>query len=131
MRGTVTDMKVSLKQRETNDVGCVCHSYGHGVRRCSYYFYLRSNWVGDILLAERRQRMNEKEINDAFDAEYAKLPKSSFNRKRQIQELGLIRTTNPYRDQVIEEVAQHIEQLKGFGKDTINSFAIYIRSMKK
>jgi hypothetical protein len=59
-----------------------------------------------------------------------KLPKSSFNRKRQIQELGLIRTVNPYRDQVIEEVAQHIEQLKGFGKDTISSLAIYIRKMK-
>ena len=75
--------------------------------------------------------MNEKEINDAFDAEYAKLPKSSFNRKRQVQELGLIRPLNPYRDIVIEEVAQHIEKLTGFGKDTIDSFAIYIREMKK
>ena len=39
--------------------------------------------------------------------------------------------TNPYRDQVIEEIAQHIEQMKGFGQDTISSFAIYIRGMKK
>jgi hypothetical protein len=37
---------------------------------------------------------------------------------------------NPYRDQVIEEIAQHIEKMKGFGPDTINSFAIYIRSLK-
>ena len=35
------------------------------------------------------------------------------------------------RNQVIEEVAQHIEKLTGFGKDTISSFAIYIRGMKK
>ena len=35
------------------------------------------------------------------------------------------------RNQVIEEVAQHIEKLTGFGQDTISSFAIYIREMKK
>ena len=37
---------------------------------------------------------------------------------------------NPYRAQVIEEVAQHIEKMTGFGQDTISSFAIYIREMK-
>ena len=35
------------------------------------------------------------------------------------------------RNQVIEEVAQHIEKLTGFGQDTISSFAIYIRGMKR
>jgi hypothetical protein len=35
------------------------------------------------------------------------------------------------RNETIEEVAQHIEKLQGFGKDTISSFAIYIREMKK
>jgi chorismate mutase len=35
------------------------------------------------------------------------------------------------RNGVIEEVAQHIERMKGFGQDTISSFAIYIREMKK
>jgi len=35
------------------------------------------------------------------------------------------------RNTVIEEVAQHIEKLTGFGQDTISSFAIYIRAMKK
>jgi hypothetical protein len=32
---------------------------------------------------------------------------------------------------VIEEVAQHVEKLKGFGHDTISSFTIYIRDLKK
>ena len=41
-----------------------------------------------------------------------------------------INNLNPYRAQVIEEVAQHIEKMKGFGSDTISSFAIYIRSLK-
>ena len=35
------------------------------------------------------------------------------------------------RNLIIEEVAQHIEKLTGFGQDTIDSFAIYIRGMKK
>lgn len=35
------------------------------------------------------------------------------------------------RNGVIEEVAQHIEKMRGFGGDTISSFAIYIRKMKK
>ena len=38
---------------------------------------------------------------------------------------------NMDRNKVIEEVAQHIEKLTGFGQDTISSFAIYIRDMKK
>lgn len=38
---------------------------------------------------------------------------------------------NDERNKVIEEVAQHIEKLTGFGQDTISSFAIYIRGMKK
>jgi hypothetical protein len=37
---------------------------------------------------------------------------------------------NPYRDQVIEEVAQAILKMEGFGKDTLHSFAIYIRGLK-
>ena len=35
------------------------------------------------------------------------------------------------RNDILEQVAQHIEKLTGFGQDTISSFAIYIREMKK
>lgn len=38
---------------------------------------------------------------------------------------------DPYRNIVIEEVAKNIEKLTGFGSDTIDSLAIYIRGMKK
>lgn len=34
------------------------------------------------------------------------------------------------RDATIEEVAQHIEKMKGFGQDTVQSFATYIRGLK-
>ena len=35
------------------------------------------------------------------------------------------------RNQVLEEVAREIEKMTAFGQDTIDSFTIYIRSMKK
>jgi len=35
------------------------------------------------------------------------------------------------RNNIIEEVALHVEKLQGFGRDTISSLAIYIREMKK
>lgn len=44
---------------------------------------------------------------------------------------GIQRCLDNVRDEVIEEVAQHVEKLKGFGQDTVSSLAIYIREMKK
>lgn len=38
---------------------------------------------------------------------------------------------NPYRNMVLEEVAQEILKMEAFGQDTIDSFVIYIRGMKK
>lgn len=38
---------------------------------------------------------------------------------------------NPYRNMVLEEVARAIEKMEGFGQDTIASFCIFIREMKK
>jgi hypothetical protein len=35
------------------------------------------------------------------------------------------------RNSVLEETAEAIEKMRGFGSDTISSFAIYIRGMKK
>jgi hypothetical protein len=34
------------------------------------------------------------------------------------------------RNETIEEVAQHVEKMTVFGKDTVDSFAIYIRGLK-
>jgi len=52
----------------------------------------------------------------------------SLNRKRQVQSLD----GHVYQDrnQVIEEVAKEIENMQGFGKDTIDSLTVYIRNMK-
>lgn len=35
------------------------------------------------------------------------------------------------RNAVLEEVAKEIEKMKAFGPDTIGSFAVYIRNMKR
>jgi len=38
---------------------------------------------------------------------------------------------NYKRNEVLDEVAQEIEKFKGFGEDTIASFTVYIRNMKR
>ena len=76
----------------------------------------------------------------------------SLNRKRQIenqvkrleQDMGVVKdrvdvveskTAQEFyeelRNNVIEEVAQHIEKLTGFGNDTVDGLTIYIRNLKK
>jgi predicted ThiF/HesA family dinucleotide-utilizing enzyme len=47
-------------------------------------------------------------------------------RKRQVNEVY-----EKIRNDTLEEVAKEIEKMTVFGKDTIDSFASYIRGMKK
>ena len=92
-------------------------------------------------------------MTDEEDEAWATIDRTqSLNRKRQIEnqmreltkEMMTIRTRlgdlevktseefyNELRNGVIEEVAQHVEKLKSFGHDTMSSFAIYIRDLKK
>jgi D-mannonate dehydratase len=74
----------------------------------------------ELMMNEEDEAFNEIEQRSKVKQELI----SSMNRKRQIM------SVNPYRDQVIEEVAQHIEKLKSFGQPTVDGLAIYIRSMK-
>jgi hypothetical protein len=54
-------------------------------------------------------------------------------RKRQMVESQLDRNeiSETIRNLVIEEVAKEIEKMKAFGPDTIGSFAVHIRNMKR
>lgn len=61
------------------------------------------------------------------DEAFNDIEKQSLWRKRAV---AAAIATASQREQVIEEVAQHIEKMTVFGKDTVNSFAIYIRSLK-
>ena len=61
------------------------------------------------------------------DEGFNEMERRSLWRKRAVQATISI---NPYRDQVIEEVALEVEKLTGFGKDTIDSLTVYIRDMK-
>ena len=79
-------------------------------------------------VAERKKRMGRPR------KEAVKRSLSLEDARQQIQAMTQDRSTllaiNPYRDHVIEEVAQAILKMEGFGQDTLNSFAIYIRSLK-
>ncbi len=50
--------------------------------------------------------------------------------KQRLEAVKATVSLNPYRSQVIEEVAQAILKMEGFGKDTLHSFAIFIRGLK-
>lgn len=52
-------------------------------------------------------------------------------RKRQMIQRQLDPVSNKIRNDAIEEVAKEVERMKVFGQDTLSSFAIYIRSMKR
>lgn len=71
--------------------------------------------------------MNEED--EAFDA----LEKAQGWRKRQIADkVDVDPYTTKVRNDTIDEVARAVERFRGaFGDDTVSSFAIYIRGMKR
>jgi hypothetical protein len=52
-------------------------------------------------------------------------------RKRQMIQRQLDPISNKIRNDALEEVAKEFEKMKAFEKDTMASFAAYVRSMKK
>ena len=52
-------------------------------------------------------------------------------RKRQMVKAQINEVSQKIRNDTIEEVAKEIEKMKAFGQVTIDSFTVYIRSMKK
>ena len=52
-------------------------------------------------------------------------------RKRQIIQRQLDPISNKIRNDALEEVAKEVDNFKAFEKDTMGSFAAYVRSMKR
>jgi hypothetical protein len=52
-------------------------------------------------------------------------------RKRQVAMDKEYNYERDMRNRTIEEVAREIEKMKVFGKDTIDSFTVYIRGLKR
>ena len=52
-------------------------------------------------------------------------------RKRQMIQRQLDPVSSKIRNDAIEEVAKEVDNFKAFEKDTMGSFAAYIRSMKR
>ena len=56
----------------------------------------------------------------------------SLNRKRQIEEYKTQQEVyDELRNDILEEVAIEIEKMKVFGNDTLSSFGVHIRGMKR
>jgi hypothetical protein len=53
------------------------------------------------------------------------------NVKAQMQAKTQQEVYDELRNSVLEEAAQAIEKMRGFGGDTISSFAVFIRGMKR
>jgi hypothetical protein len=71
--------------------------------------------------------IGERTMTEFNDTEHMSSARQEILRMAQSREKLL----NMDRNKVIEEVAVAIERMRGFGPDTISSFAIYIREMKK
>ena len=69
-------------------------------------------------------------INDPEDEEHGLFNELEIQARQRREAVKANVSLNPYRAQVIEEVAQAILKMEGFGQDTLNSLAIYIRSLK-
>jgi hypothetical protein len=52
-------------------------------------------------------------------------------RKRQMVKSQINEVSQKIRNDTIEEIAKEIEKMTAFGQVTIDSFTVYIRSMKK
>jgi len=54
-------------------------------------------------------------------------------RKRQMVEAQIqdVYVSTSQRNKVLDEVALEIQKMTAFGQDTLDSFSVYIRSMKK
>jgi hypothetical protein len=79
------------------------------------------------------EKMMRTEEDEAFDELSQQIAKGW--RKRQIEEIEKDfdrEYDNMKRNEVLEEVARELEQFyTPFGQDTINSFAAFIREMKR
>ena len=62
-------------------------------------------------------------ISDAEDEAF-----NEIERKSKVKQTLVKASTNPYRNQIIEEVAQHVEKL---GSIVAGSLGMYIREMKE
>ena len=64
------------------------------------------------------------------DEAFNELEKALGWRKRQMIMKQLDPISNKIRNDALEEVAKEVDSFKAFEKDTMSSFAAYIRSMK-
>ena len=75
--------------------------------------------------------LNRKRQIDVLISLETRMAKLKQRVERELKPMTAEQFYEMLRNTVIEEVAVEIEKMTGFGKDTIDSLAIYIRDMKK
>jgi len=80
--------------------------------------------------------MNNQEWTSEEDEAFNDVEKHSNLGKQILRDLGQPYHYETYvspsqRNAVLEEVAKEVEKFTAFGPDTISSFSVYIRSMKR
>ena len=68
---------------------------------------------------------------DPEDEAFNEIERQAKQRKEMVRANLQSLVHSPFRNDVLEEVAQAVEKMHGFGHDTISSFAMYIRAMKR
>jgi len=72
---------------------------------------------------EMMSRVKQEAVKQQLDRLEAAVAKLKANTQQEFYD--------ELRNSVLEETAQAIEKMRGFGGDTISSFAIFIRGMKR
>ena len=57
--------------------------------------------------------------------------KKAFDEEMQMRAKTQQEVYDELRNHILEQVAVEVEKMQGFGKDTLSSFGVYIREMKK
>jgi chorismate mutase len=88
---------------------------------------LHISWKGESMTefndTERESKVKQELVKQQLDRLEAEVAQLKAKTQQEFYD--------ELRNGIIEEVAVAIERMRGFGQDTISSFAIYIREMKK
>jgi hypothetical protein len=80
---------------------------------------------------ESMSEFNKPSEHDSYNhIESMNRVKKAFDEEMQMRAKTQQQVYDELRNDILEQVALDIEKMTGFGKDTISSFAIYIRNMK-
>jgi hypothetical protein len=81
---------------------------------------------------ESMSEFNKPSEHDSYNhIESMNRVKKAFDEEMQMRAKTQQQVYDELRNDILEQVALDIEKMQGFGNDTLNSFGVFIRGMKK